>query len=118
MPVAIKEHDTTTSHLLRMHPTFSKSVRPLVLLLRYQNRVIPTSFSLQLALKSAGSITVLRSVADAGTAAGVICSIAGDVLVLQRDNAPKHCTHHTVELLCHETHRSLIVIWYQPTLQT
>jgi len=40
----------------------------------------------------------------------VICSIAGDVFVFQQDNAPTHSTHDMVKLLCHETHRSLIVI--------
>jgi len=46
----------------------------------------------------------------------VICSIAGDVFVFQQDNAPTHRAHDTVELLCRETHHSLIVICGQPTL--
>jgi len=42
----------------------------------------------------------------------VIYSIAGDVFVFQQDNVPTptHRGHDLVELLCHETHRSLIVI--------
>jgi len=51
----------------------------------------------------------------------VICSIAGDVFVFQQDNAPTHCAHDTVELLCHETPEtphSLIVTGSQPTLLT
>jgi len=49
----------------------------------------------------------------------LICSIAGDVFVFQQDNAPIHRAHDTVELLCHETPHSLIVISsVQPTLLT
>jgi len=46
----------------------------------------------------------------------VMCSIAGDVFVFLQDNAPTHCTHDTVKLLCHETPQSLIMICGQPTL--
>jgi len=52
-PVATRQHDISSSHVQRMHPTLSKSVTSL---LRYRNLVIPTSFSLNLALKSRGSI--------------------------------------------------------------
>ena len=53
VPVAIKQRDISASRLLRTRPNFSKSVR---FLLRYQNSVIPTSFSLNLTLKSTASI--------------------------------------------------------------
>jgi len=43
-----------------------------------------------------------RRIADA-EAATAICSIAGDVLVFQQDNAPAHRAHDTVELLRSET---------------
>ena len=39
-----------------------------------------------------------------------ICSIAGDVFVLQPDGAPTHRTHDTVEFLCYETPQSLMLI--------
>ena len=53
-PVATKHRSISVSHLQRMHPTFSKSVRSL---LWCQNLVIPTLFSVMLVLKSTGSIT-------------------------------------------------------------
>jgi len=48
----------------------------------------------------------------------VIHSIAGDVFVFQQDNASTHRDHDMVELLCHETPHSLIVMCGQPTLLT
>jgi len=32
-----------------------------------------------------------------------ICSISGDMFVIQQDNAPEHHARDTIELLCHET---------------
>ena len=43
-----------------------------------------------------------RRIADA-EAATAICSIVGDVLVFQQDNAPAHCARDTVEFLRRET---------------
>jgi len=37
----------------------------------------------------------------------VNCSIAGDAFVFQQDNAPTHCAHDMVELLCCETPHSV-----------
>jgi len=50
-----------------MHPTFSKAIRSL---LRHRNSVIPTSFSLNLALTQQAALP--RSVADTGTAVALL----------------------------------------------
>jgi len=53
MPVATKQRDIGAGHLLHMRPT---SIRSLRSMLHCWNSVIPTLFSLNLALKSTGSI--------------------------------------------------------------
>jgi len=71
MPVATKQRDIGAGHLLHMRPTFIRSLRSM---LHCWNSVIPTLFSLNLALMQ--------------ELLPVICSIVGDVVfVFQQDNA-------------------------------
>jgi len=117
-PVATKRRNTSASQCIGgpMRSTFSKSVRSL---LRCRNSVTPTTFSLNLALKSTGSI--IENFDEKCCWRKNCCQWSAALLVIvfvfQQDNAPTHHAHDMVELLSHETPpHSLILICGQPTL--
>ena len=95
-------------------PLKPKSVRSLS---QYQNSVISISFSLNLALKSSGSI--IEKCYRCKNCCQWSAALLEIVFVFQQDNAPTYLAHDMIELLCNETPpHSLIVICGQPTLLT
>ena len=91
--MATKQRDISTSCLIHMHPTVSKSIRSQ---LRYRNSVISILISLNLGLKSAGSTTELSI--DASD----LWYCWRSVFAIQHNNVAPYCVCAIVKLLCRE----------------
>jgi len=108
-PVPTKKRDISAIRILRMHHILSSFQQVRSSLLWYQNYVTPTSFPLNLALKSTGNIIEkccwCRNCCSQWSAALLETCLSSSKI------QPIHLAHNVVELLCHETSYSFVIIW-------
>ena len=89
-----KKRDICASRLLRMHPMFGKSIMVLVAVSMVGcNNLIFVEPGTKVNGQYYRDVLLMQEMLPA------IRSIAGDVFVLQQDDAPAHHTRETVELL-------------------